>query len=427
MLTWRTLRHDDSCLSIRAKQPDDARSITRNLRNLPVVAPLRARYFYCNMMYTAATHLVEVKSEQSFADFLDHQIFKPLQMESTHLQPERVRTHGLSDRLATGHFWNKDSTTYSTFQPSDSPEGQGAGSVISSANDLILWAKALMNREGPIDEDVYHGLVRMRSFRDPSGLKKPKPLTSLAFYAAGLEIYYYRGHTVIWHDGNVSGFSSRLFFLPEFKFGAVIMGNSTGALAVGSILMRELIDEAVGVPLEERRSQNTGKKPKKSDRGTQDLPINLKKEPKKDKKQKNKKDGKTGDASSEEKGAGSQGSQATRPSRRKKESQPQLTPLASYTGDYTNAGYHTMKVDIKEDQLFIDAMDRSLGFTLTFEHIEDQTKYTAYLEDALEGGSDPVDAEFVFEGDVAVKMGLNLEPALKALIWFDRVDGRLES
>lgn len=102
-------------------------------------------------------------------------------------------------------------------------------------------------------------------------------------------------------------------------------------------------------------------------------------------------------------------------------SQPQVIPLNAYIGIYWHSGYHTMTVKIKDSKLFIDATDRSLGFTLTFDHIRDQTMYTAHLSDMWEGGDDPVEAQFVLKDGRAVKLGLRLEFALKELVWFERV------
>ncbi len=98
---------------------------------------------------------------------------------------------------------------------------------------------------------------------------------------------------------------------------------------------------------------------------------------------------------------------------RTKSPPPQETPLTVYTGQYHHPGYHTLAVQLKDDNLFIDATDRSMGFTLTFEHISDQTRYTAHLSDFEEGGDDPFPAEFVFEEGKVVKMGLEIEMALK--------------
>ena len=95
-------------------------------------------------------------------------------------------------------------------------------------------------------------------------------------------------------------------------------------------------------------------------------------------------------------------------------------PLDAYIGEYWHPGYHTLIVQTRGDKLFIDATDCSMGFTLTFDHICEQTKYVAHLSDILEGGDDSVQAELIFEGDRAVKLGLHLEDALKEMIWFER-------
>ncbi|KAF2176825.1 beta-lactamase/transpeptidase-like protein [Zopfia rhizophila CBS 207.26] len=403
--------HNSSYLSPRAAQPDDARSITRNLRNLPMAAPIRAKYIYCNMMYTVATYLVEVKSKQSFSDFLQKHFFRPLDMQSTSLQPESARAKGFGDRIATGYCWKKNSATYHGFQSPDCPESQGAGSIITSVNDFIKWVKALMNCQGPISDKVYQDLVRMRTIINPN-TRWLKPHTSPAVYAAGVEIYYYRGHMIIGHNGVTSGFGSRFFFLPNFKFGAVLMGNSTGASTVATILARELIDEVLKVPEAERSYRNKTKKMHSSVKG------NVVASPKDQAKDEGRDQSKN---KSNDKSKDKENMPQIRKSR-SKNSHPQEIPLNAYIGKYRHPGYHTLTVQVRGDKLFIDATDRSMGFTLTFHHVSEQTKYSAHLSDLLEGGDDPVPAEFIFEDGRAGKLGLQLESALKEMIWFDRVD-----
>ncbi|KAJ4209590.1 hypothetical protein NW759_013444 [Fusarium solani] len=394
--------HDDSYMGEHSTQPDDARSITRNLRNLAPAAPLRLRYLYCNMMYTVATHLVEVKTNKPFSEFLEEHFFQPLGMDSSSLQPDGAKAKGLSGRLAKGHIWDKTTSSYREIEVRNCPEGQGAGSVISSANDLIKWIKAIVNQDGPINENVYQGLTKERSYREPKG-GKLKPHTSPTKYTAGMEVYWYRGHAVYGHNGVVSGFGSRFIFLPEFKFGAVVLGNAEGTNPVAAQLFRDLIDEVIGVAKEERvqlldkqtvvKGRQGGKLKKKTQGNQRNEGGSIAKKPKE--KQKD---------------------------NRSESAQPQTRPLGQYTGYYWNAGYHGMKVEIKDDALFINATDRSMAFTLVFEHQRDQTKYIAHLSDLWEGGDDLIPAEFVFDGDKAVKMGLDLEPLIGDKIWFERKD-----
>ncbi|KAH7175380.1 beta-lactamase/transpeptidase-like protein [Dactylonectria macrodidyma] len=394
--------HNNSYMGAQASQPDDARSITRNLRNLPVAAPIRTRYIYCNMMYTVATHLVEVKAKENFSDFLEKHFFEPLDMKSTSLQPGNARAKGLGYRIATGYHWYKDKSTYQAFQSPDCPESQGAGSIITSVNDFVKWIQALMSRKSPINEKIYQGLVQTRSFVNPNS-RHLKPYYSPAVYCAGLELYYYRGHMVVGHNGMIDGFGSRFFFVPGFKFGAVIVGNSTGAGPIGTIVVRDLIDELLQIPEPDRPRRQRSKTLKSTVKGNPSHPKQQFK--------------RQGEKSSKVKENRSQARNVPVGNM-----QPQTTPLGLYVGKYSHPGYHDVIVQIRDNRLFIDAMDRSLGFTLAFDHNCEQTEYTAHLGDFLEDQVDSFQARFMFEDGKAMKLGLDLEPILKEMIWFRRVE-----
>lgn len=400
-------------------------------------------------MYTVATHLVEETSKQSFSDFLEERIFAPLDMNSTALQPARAQSKGWGNRMAKGYIWEKNS--WRGFEPENCPEAQGAGSVISSANDLIKWVKALLYHEGPVNDRVYQGLTKMRSIVNPSA-KNLKPHTTPANYTAGMEINFYRGNMVVGHDGNIPGFASRFLFMPDLKFGAVVLGNSAGAGGASTTIMRALMDEILGVPVEDRPSHNNNKR--KENGSKKNLPIHPKvqHEDSKERQLKDQQPGQPKEQSSDaqvewkpapqdqpsnngqdknhakkekNKGPEKQKKQTQKPKKREKSPPPQETSLDAYTGRYWNTGYRSMTVESKDDQLSINATDRSMGFTMTFEHVKDQTEYIGHLKDDIELTDEPVDAEFVFEDGKAVKMGLDLEPAIKEKIWFTRQDGEL--
>ncbi|KAI0137716.1 beta-lactamase family protein [Hypoxylon sp. NC0597] len=417
-------RHDDSYRGPRSDHPDDARSVTRNLRNLPVAHPLRANYRYCNMMYTVATHLIEVKTQQSFTEFLEERFLRPLGMDSTSLQPSSARAKGFGDRIARGYHWDKENSTYHDFDGPDCPEGQGAGSIITSANDFIKWVKALLHREGPISEKVYQGLIRLRSFPNP-GMRRLKRFQSPDFYAAGLEIFWYRGYMVVGHDGCIPGFGSRFFFLPELGFGAALVGNSRGANAVIGALSRQLINAVLKVPEIENLPKNKNKKAPKSTKNNLTVrpknksPEQVKGTPKDEEKEGIQDDkSKIQDIKEQRTSADTSHGKANKPHQADKKPRLQTTPLSAYVGKYWNPGYHTLTVQVKDEKLFIDAINRS-NFTLTFEHVSNQTKYTAHPWDEYEGGGSAFRAEFVFENGRAVKMGLDLEEGIRQLIWFE--------
>lgn len=363
------------------------------------------------MMYTVATYLVEVKSGRDFGTFLEERFFKPLDMASTTLQPSSARSKGFESRMATGYTWKKADSTYRGLENPDCPEGQGAGSVISSVNDFIKFLKAFMNREDPINKNVYEGLTRLRTFVNPNPGRR-KRHTSPVAYAAGLDIYFYKGHMVVGHNGVFSGFGSRFFFLPDFSFGAVIMGNSDGANGVATILVQKLIDNLLGVTDERPRDSKS--------KATRPVEIRGPKP------QAEAKDGNPMSKNQGKKEKKSQGIQKgqvneQRPKRNTPES-PTM-PLSAYAGNYWNPGYHNLLVQIRDDALFIDATDCSMGFTLKFEHVSDDRKFDAHLTDWLNGSDDIVKAEFVIEDAQVTRLGLQLEEMLKGMIWFEKKDG----
>lgn len=67
-----------------------------------------------------------------------------------------------------------------------------------------------------------------------------------------------------------------------------------------------------------------------------------------------------------------------------------------------------------------------VSLTMTFEHVKYQTEYIAHARGVIELEDEPIDARFVLEDGKAVKMGLDLESAIKEMIWFERDDSGLQ-
>ncbi|KAK2612694.1 hypothetical protein QQS21_001311 [Conoideocrella luteorostrata] len=386
--------NDNSYLGPQAKQTDDARSITQNLRNLSTAAPIRSKYMYCNMMFTVATYLVEQKTGTSFADFLDQRFFQPLGMASSNLQPERARAKGLGGRISPGHYWDTKTKKYVTFDIPDAPEAQGAGSIITSVNDYVKYIRAIMNKERPFTENIYKGLVKARITKNPN-YEDISPFSSPPLYAAGWEVHHYRGHMLVIHGGCITGSSTSHFFFPDLNFGGVIFGNTSMAGFVAEILMQELVDEVLDLPTDQRLNWDkvlcekySGTAYDQSDNDVSDIELE------------------------EERQKLCPGIT---------ESEPQTTPLSAYTGEYWSRGWRGINVQVKDGHLFIDCSDRSYVFTLTLDHVCQQTKYIAHSREVSTGCSSPLRAEFRFEGSVAVKLGIAFEEELDDYIWFDRV------
>lgn len=371
-------------------------------------APEKHKYMlYNNMMYSVASHLVETKSGISFTDFLREKFFEPLGMTSTYLQPSSAIAAGQSFRMSSGHQFDEDTGSWEEFDDLDAPEGQGAGSIVTSSTDYIKWVRAMLHRHSPVSEDVYKGLTKPRILNDP-GDDDLDSFCSPNLYCLGLETYHYRGHQVVIHEGLIDGFGASHFFLPDHGFGAVILGNSDGAEQVTWILARELIDAALGVPLPDRLDWATlhTEKLKNDDDAAKDETQELQE-------------------------------------RFLSDCRPEVAAPSSdaYAGRYSHPGYGVFEVQVKDEGLFIDAMDRGFGCTFTFEHMrtcQDSTEERPVIRSRMIANVHPIrgspeehlESQFVFEtanahgsGVQAKHMAILLDDTLPdgEMIWFERL------
>ncbi|KAG9959689.1 beta-lactamase/transpeptidase-like protein, partial [Aureobasidium melanogenum] len=337
-------------------------------------------------MYTAATCLVEALSQKSFSSFLHEQLLQELHMSSTFLQPSEVRAGEQEGLLSTPYYF-RDGAYHETCHQ-ETPEVQGAGSIQTSVNDLAKFIRAMINQAGPITDAIYKAVTTPRITKyQPSKLQKNHSSDPPPSYAPGWDVHYYRGAQIISHDGVTTGYGSRMFVLPDYNVGAVILGNSDGAFDLSFIIQSYLVDEVLEIPKEQRFDVAAPRLKRFTAQATR-----------REKKLRQ-------NAIRREQSRGSIG-----------------IPIEAYLGRYHNRGYRNVTVQEKDGLLFIDGRDRSMPFTMLLEHVSDDTDFRGYLAD--DTGEDVVLVRFRFnpEGQVSA-VGMVLEPILgdEYFIWFDRI------
>jgi CubicO group peptidase (beta-lactamase class C family) len=376
--------HDESYLSIRAKQPDNAKSITRNMRNLEFSKPIRTSFMYCNIMFTAATHLVETVSEMPYVEFLKTKLWKPLGMTNTFHDISDMEANNALNRKATGYHWNKDTKSHMTIPTFEQTEGQGAGCIFSSAGDYAKWIRALIKHSPPLSEAAHKEFIEPRSMYEFDE-KYAIPFGSRPLYALGLVHESYRGRTVISHSGSVPGFKAAVAYMPEFDWGFVSFGNADDADYINETLKWTLMDEILGVPKEERVDWSA------FFRGWEQMAQEEDKE--------------------------------VKPEFEKPEnSEPLGAALEEIVGTYHDAGYKDLIIGMKDGKLVADCTDRCFPFMLTFEHLTGN-KFVVdrrYTWDTLKG---KLRGEVRVEQGKVTSVGVELEEDVEGgLIWFKRTE-----
>jgi CubicO group peptidase (beta-lactamase class C family) len=150
---------------------------------------------------------VEKISGQTYEEFVQENIFKPLGMKDSGL----ISFVTVIPRRATG-YWPGANGIENAERP-DPRYGFSAGALYSSTEDLLRWEEGLLGGK----------LLTPASLR-----KMTTPFKS--DYACGLYVHRVNGHLVIEHDGNNIGFNADMAYYPEEKLAVIVLANLNGTV-----------------------------------------------------------------------------------------------------------------------------------------------------------------------------------------------------
>ncbi|KAG9772952.1 beta-lactamase/transpeptidase-like protein, partial [Aureobasidium melanogenum] len=395
-------RHD----AVWYDQGLDTKSQTYLMRHLELSASFRTVWQYCNLFFTAVSHVIESVTGKSQADLLRDRIFEPLGMnESYYSRQDAASCQASNPRciLADSYGWNKETSSYTKWALNQSNPANGAAGIISNVIDYSKWVRTLMYESGPVSKEGHAKL------KHPSSMQSVEtaPYSGPSWYGLGLDAGVYRGERVFGHTGGISGYASSFKFLPDRKFGFVMIQNSMST-AFEAMEWR-LVDEFLGGPEDEFYNMNRTQSDltKKREEKLKALPSKL------------------------------------YPNVPSEPVQPQL-PLQSYTGTYTNAAYGNFSIgleapsdlldksrvgEVNSQDLLLYAKSKGGNVLFTFQHVSAEhwlleIRFVIYDSKTAD---DYMKARFEVGADgVVQRLGVIMEAAVpgdKAWAWFDRVDG----
>jgi CubicO group peptidase (beta-lactamase class C family) len=199
------------------------------LAKMKLVKPsysLRSSFIYQNIFYLVAGKVIEKISGKPWQVFIKERIFEPLGMKNIYATLKDIH----DENLAMPHFIIKNTITVIE---KDTADAIGpAGSVSSSADDIALWMKAM------IDSSKYTGgrlvtpatwqyllqpktLVPEREFYPTQKITKPNFTT----YAMGWFQQDYKGYKLNFHTGSLAGEVAIHAQIPDRKFGIYVFEN----------------------------------------------------------------------------------------------------------------------------------------------------------------------------------------------------------
>ena len=186
------------------KDTNPAELVAR-FRDKPLDFEPGTKFFYSNSGYVLLGYLLEKVSGQTYADFLQQNIFTPLDMKDTGIDsnaailPQRAQGY-----RRTPHGIQHDGYISMTIPFS-------AGALYSTTGDLLKWEQ---------------GLFGGKVLKPESLAKMTTPFKNN--YGCGVFIRTVNGHKIITHDGGIEGFNTSLNFYPDDKLTVIVLGNLTG-------------------------------------------------------------------------------------------------------------------------------------------------------------------------------------------------------
>jgi CubicO group peptidase (beta-lactamase class C family) len=195
------------------------------------------RWVYNNSGYVLLGAIIEKVSGQTYEEFVDAHIFKPLGMKHSYYG----NTERVIPRRVPGYQTGKEGVVNAPYLSMTQPFA--AGSLLSSVDDLAVWSDAIFSGKLVKKEWLDKALT-------PFKLKNGESTG----YGYGLFIADFSGHRSIEHGGGINGFTSYEMTLPGDRIFIAILTNSAIAGRDPEPRAVKIAWLALGLPEPERKS-----------------------------------------------------------------------------------------------------------------------------------------------------------------------------
>jgi CubicO group peptidase (beta-lactamase class C family) len=167
------------------------------------------RWSYSNTNYVLLGMIIEKVTGETYANYLEHDLFKPLGLTQTSYCPSRPSDPTFADGYAAGSGTAKPAEFLDMTHP------HGAGALCSTVRDLVKWQRALM--AGRVVNAKSYALMTT-----PDTLNNGRPLT----YGFGLSAGKIDTHRQIGHNGGINGFTTASVYYPDDSVNVVVFSNA---------------------------------------------------------------------------------------------------------------------------------------------------------------------------------------------------------
>jgi CubicO group peptidase (beta-lactamase class C family) len=171
------------------------------------------RWQYCNLGYFILADIIRQLSGQSFADFMQQDVFKKHGLTNT----RTTSTVAIVKNRAAGYVYKGADSIYNA---KDYIALRPSGAFISSISDLIKWEMLIQN----------HLILRKENWNTMWNDTVRTTDTSLVeYYGYGWDVSEYKNKKIVHHDGTLPGFTSSYFRFIDSRSAIIVLTNADNA------------------------------------------------------------------------------------------------------------------------------------------------------------------------------------------------------
>lgn len=200
----------------------------KRFKHTKKVYPLRGGFVYQNIMYAAAGEVIEATSGIPWYEFVDHRLFKPLNMNRS--QSKAVNILSVGNYVTPHYDFGEGGVQIVDRNYSD--QIGAAGMMWSSIDDISNYLKFILNY-GIQEQDTLlkpetfktlfqpHTLIPKNQFYPTTQLTKPNWLS----YGLGWFQHDYRGEKLDFHTGSLQGLVAIAGVMHDKNTAVYVFGN----------------------------------------------------------------------------------------------------------------------------------------------------------------------------------------------------------
>jgi CubicO group peptidase (beta-lactamase class C family) len=185
--------------------PTTPEKLVALFRDKPLDFQPGEKWTYSNSGYALLGYLIEKISGESYAKFVENNIFKPLGMNDSGYDSNSA----IVPHRASGYSRSPEGLVNAGYIDMTVPFS--AGGLYSTTGDLLRWEQGLFGGK----------LLSPESLKQMTTPFKHD-------YAFGLGVHTVNGHRVIDHGGGIEGFNTMLAYYPDEKLTVAVLANLNG-------------------------------------------------------------------------------------------------------------------------------------------------------------------------------------------------------